>query len=185
MTITLPNTLRRAELRSFCLALCAIAVILLTTITGFSLKVLYAGAVIICATLIGLVAPGLVRIPYRIWNKAAKLYARFASIYIMVVAFHLVVQVMGTMTSSRQMLRSTNLSSFWNPLGSVSARSYASQHLSGDELPDKASWPLNYLFWSWRTRNIPAMFLLPFLMMISVFQSEYEASKPSDIYTLF
>ena len=185
MNLTLPNALRRAELRSFCLTVSGIALMALVLITGFSWMFVYAAAAILCGCLVGLVYPGLVRIPYRIWNKSAKLYARFACVTVMAVSFYLIVRFLGLATPSGQFSAPSPPSSSWVPHGPVSTPAYGSLYQTSDDLSVRAPWPLGVLAWAWRTGNIPALFLLPFLIMISIFQPEEEATQVSDIYTLF
>jgi hypothetical protein len=185
MTMTLPNTLRRAELRSFCLAWSGIALIVLALVTGFSGVFVYAAPAILCGCLVGLVYPGLIRIPYRIWNKSAKLFARFACVYIMALSFHLIVRWAGLAAPSGECSKPGTASSSWVPHGPATTPAYGSQYQAADACSARASWPVGYLAWAWRTGNITAIFLLPFLMMLSVFQPEEEASQLSDIYTLF
>lgn len=185
MTLTLPNALRRGELRSFCLAVSVTTLMTLALLVGFSWMFVYAAAPILCICLIGLLLPGLVRIPYRIWNKSSKLYARFASVYIMTIAFHLIVRLVGLTVLSKRCSEPSPLSSSWVSRGPNPVPAYTSQYETSDDFSVHAPWPAGFLAWAWRTGNIASMFLLPFLMIVSVLQSEEEAPRVADIYTLF
>jgi hypothetical protein len=184
MYITLPNALRRGEQRSFCIAVSTIALTVLPLITGFSVMLGYAAGAIVCACIVGLVFPRLIRIPYRIWNKSAKLFARFACMYLIIIAFHLVLRP-AAILKSRWAHSKRKSTSSWVLKDPGSARTYETQYQMPDGLSVLAPWPLAFLSWAWRTADIPAMFLLPFLMMISFLQLEEEGSQISDIYTLF
>ena len=182
--LTLPNALRRAELRSFCSALSIITIIVLALITRFSGTLTYVAAAIVCLCVVGLLSPQLVRLPYRIWNKSAKLYAHYACVYIMAVSFQLIVRLIGAAARQEEQLKSSPSSS-WVQRDLGPAPAYGSQYQISDEGSVRAHWPIAVLRWAWRTGNLLAVFLLPFLMMIALFQPDEEASNVSDIYTLF
>ena len=185
MTITLPNALRRAELRSFCLAVSSIALTALALVTNFLSAARYAAMAIICACLLGLIFPRVVRIPYRIWNKSAKLFARVARYYLLWVVFHIMVRVMSVAVTSAEFSKSSRSSSSWVPRASFSLTSYGSLYQTNEVSSNRAPWPVTVLNWACQTTNIPAVCLLPFLFIISLFQPEQESEKISDIYTLF
>ena len=185
MRLTLPNTLRRAELRSFCLAVFSIALAALALATSFSWPVRYAAMSVVCGCLLGLLFPRLVRIPYRIWNKSAKLFVRFAQYYVLGVVFHMIVRVMSVAVTSGEFSQGSHFSSSWVPRGSVSPASYRSLYQMGEEDSARAAWPFTVFGWAWQTANVSAICLLPFLFMLSIFQPEKESERISDIYTLF
>ncbi len=186
MKLTLPNALRRAELRSFCLAVSSIALIALALMPSFSSAASsYAALATICACLLGLIVPTFVRIPYRIWNKSAKIFVRFAHYYLLGVVFHGIVRGMSVVAASAEFSQNSHSLSSWVRRAPVSSLSYESLY----EMPAKSSarvpWLFRFMGWAWHTTNIPAMCLLPFLLMLCIFQPEEESEKISDIYTLF
>jgi len=185
MKLSLPNTLRRAELRSFCLAISGIVLATLALLASFSSAARYAALATICACLLGLMFPPLVRLPYRIWNKSAKLFTRFAHYYVLGVVFHILVRVMSLAVTSAEFSQGRHSPSCWVPRASVSPASYRSLYQMSEDNSPRAPWPFTVLGWAWQTANIPAMCLLPFLLMLSTFQPEEESGKISDIYTLF
>jgi hypothetical protein len=185
MRLTLPNTLRRAELRGFVLAISSIALIALAFAASFSWPARYAAMPVVCACLFGLLFPPLARIPYRIWNKSAKLFVCFAHYYVLGVVFHLIVRVMSVAVTSPDFSQGSQSSSTWVPRCSVSPASYRSLYHVGEKDSVRGPWPFTVFGWAWQTANIPAMCLLPFLYMLSIFQPEKESEKVSDIYTLF
>ena len=185
MGLTLPNTLRRAELRSFSLAVSSVALTVLALATSFSWAARYAAMAAICACLVGLMFPRFARIPYRIWNKAAKLFVRFAHYYLLGVVFHIIVRPMSLAMRSPEFSQRSDFSSCWVPRASVSPASYRSLYQMAEENSARAPWPFSVFGWAWRTANVPAVFLLPFLYLSSLFQPEQESEKISDIYTLF
>jgi hypothetical protein len=185
MKLSLPNTLRRAELRSFCLAISSIALTALVLAASLSSDARYATLSVVGGCLLGVMFPSLARIPYRIWNKAAKLFARFTQYYLLSMVFHIIVRPMSLAMRSREFSQKSDFSSCWVPRASVSPTSYRSLYQISKDNSSGAPWPLTVFSWAWRTNNIPAIFLLPFLYVISLFQPEQESEKISDIYTLF
>ena len=185
MTLSLPNTLRRAELRSFCLAVSSIALTAFALMVRFSSATRYAAMATICACCLGLMFPRLVRIPYRIWNKSAKVFVRCAQYYLLGVVFHTVVRAMSMAVMSVEFCQKSSSSSSWVQRDSVTPTSYGSLHQMAGESSTRAAWPFTFIGWARQTANVPAMCLLPFLFVLSIFQPEEESEKISDIYTLF
>lgn len=185
MGITLPNALRRAELRSFCLIITIGALVMLAILRGLSAGFVYWAVPVLIGCIAGLLYPRLIRIPYRIWNKSSKLYGRYACIYIMAVAFHLIVGLTGNSRFSKQFTGTGAARSSWVPRPSPDQLVYQSQYQLPDGLTTHARWPVAYLAWAWRTRNIPALFVLPLLVLLSILQPEEECFHASEIYTLF
>ena len=187
MTLTLPSALRRAEIRSFGLVTSGVTLIILSLILCVSRPFVYAAVVIVSLSILGLIYPRLLRIPYRIWNKSAKLYARFAQISLMAIVYYLVVRTMGLTALSDQFTSGPSLSSSsgWVPRQPISIPAYESQYEASDPLSLQAPWTVGFVSWAWRTGNLWTVCLLPFLVFVSILEPEKDAEQVSGIYTLF
>jgi hypothetical protein len=185
MSPTLPSGLRRAELRGFCVAASGIMLFALFLVCGPSMSFVYAGAAIAPLSASGMIYPSLLIIPYRIWNKCAKLYARFAQISLMAIAYHFIVRIVGLMALSGQFKPARSGISAWVPRRTITVLAYDSQYEAPDHLSIHAPWTAGFVSWARRTPNVWAVCLLPFMILVSILEPEEEREQVSDIYTLF
>jgi hypothetical protein len=185
MSLTLPSGVRRAEIKSFCVAMSGIVLFMHFLAIGASWSCIYATTGIVSFALLGLIYPRLMKVPYRIWNKSAKLYARFAQTYLMAICYYIIVTIVRLAGKSRQFVPTRSSSSSWVLLRSLPGDVYDSQYEAFDPLSSRPPWIVGFVSWAWRTRNICALCVLPFLIMISVLESDNATAHAPNIYTLF
>jgi hypothetical protein len=135
----------------------------------------------------GLIRPQSVSIPYRAWNKLARLYTRYASNGLLLIWFYLVFGAVGhSESSSLRLARPLAAKSLWVPRGvQTVTSSHGSQQTTIEEAQHR-SWISAFLMWATRTSNWWAYCLLPFFMLLAPLAREHEDSPaPVDIYPLF
>jgi hypothetical protein len=144
-----------------------------------------AGLVSVALCIAGMFAPGVAPLALRIWNKAAREFARFARMAVMAVCFYVVFALLGWTGSKLKLKRPGVGQSAWVPRNSVSPDAYYSQDAVTPEHLAEKGWLMTFLTWGRGTGNLWACFLLPFLLLISALDTDEETLAPASIYTLF
>lgn len=185
--ITLPSV-RRASLRSFWLAICLSGGLLLSVVlsllVSFRWAVLAVGLAFVLA-LPGYLWPQLISLPYRVWNRLARDFARCASLLLMSICFYIILVAVGRAGSSLSLARPTATQSSWVPRETLAPTTYNNQHGIPTEGSLSQGWIATLFSWALHSGNLWTCCLLPFLMLLSLFETEEENSAPTDIYTLF
>jgi len=186
-TILLPYRPRQAWLKSFGLALSIAAALLAAVMALVGFPALSGlGALAACLlALAAMVRPETLRLPYRLWNKLARHYAAAARIWLLGTCFYFVFPVVGRAGSSLGLAPSPSATSHWVPRETLPAITYTSQHRTGAAEAPCGGWIRTFVSWAARSGNFWAIFLLPFLILLSALQPEEEEAFPSNIYTLF
>ena len=184
--ITLPAYwARRAWLRSFWLAVSLVGGLF----TGALLACLASprwvamgGVAAVVLAVPGLLWPRLVSLPYRVWNKLAREFARYAGLWLMAICFYIIFVAVGRVGSSLALLPSPT-GSLWTAREAQEREGW--QGIRPEESLRKG-WIAAFISWAARSGNWWACCLLPFLMMLAAFESEPETNGlPTSIYTLF
>jgi hypothetical protein len=186
--ITLPRPPRRAHLRSFWIALCAMLSSSATTIMWFF--ALPHPLAIPLATGTGLVAVGLmmpewIRPFYTLWNKVARRVASITRLALMGICYFVVFVVVAQAGARFTRKRPRSMRTTWTPRGKqaeTAGPSFSSVMLKD---PTERGWATAYFIWARRTRNCWAIVLLPFLSLLSVLADDDKETLPAHIYTLF
>ena len=133
----------------------------------------------------GVACPAAINLPYRAWNKGARLFARAASFALLAIYFYVVLVAVGRGGTSLVLAPPSPRQSMWVPRGSLPTGAYVSQHaVAGNGRASKGGW-WTVLAWGVRTGNVWACSLLPVLVLLASLESEAEQDFPAGIYTLF
>jgi hypothetical protein len=178
---------RRATLRSFWLALSVVGGLLLSLLAALVTSGSFAwgiGLAFVFA-LPGVLWPEMISLPYRVWNRLARDFARYASLLVMGICFYLVLGAVSRTGSSLSLTRSSLGASLWVPHTTLVPATYINQHGIVSENTRSQDWIATLASWGRSSGNLWACCLLPFLILLSVFATEQETNVPTDIYTLF
>lgn len=187
MTIRLLPIPRRAWLKSFGL------IMSLLSLLGFSVAAsrFQSTPVMACGVCIavGLAVvaslwPRFWMVPYRVWNKLARLYGQFARVYLLRLCY-LVVSAAGLGGQSRDFARDGRAGSGWIPRSSATGSSNRNQSHDNTQASLNRGWIRVYASWAIEAGQYWSLALLPFLMVLSAMDIE-EGSQPlTKTYTLF
>jgi hypothetical protein len=185
--ITLPRPPRRAHLRSFWIALCAMLGSSATIILWFfalphpwTIPLATGGLVAV-----GLMMTEWIRPFYAIWNKVARRVAFMTRLALMEICYFVVFVVVGQAGARFSRTRSRSTRTTWIPRGNQAEATGSS--FSSVQLKDatERGWATAYFVWARRTGNWWAIVLLPFLSLLSVLADDDKETLPAHIYTLF
>lgn len=129
----------------------------------------------------GLVKPQVISRPYRVWNNIANKYAEFIRAYILRICFFTVFLGLSRTKSDIRVARAENSASYWEP-------SYASGMETCVHTTEKhtgSRWVSQYTSWSYRSGNLWACSLLPFIFLLMMLEAEEADSLSDKLYTLF
>lgn len=183
--INLPYHPRRAWLRSYGLVtalggglmLSAMALLLRSpawTLLGAGCAV--AGAVI------ALGAPQRLFLPYRVWNKLAREYAKLARAILLRVCYFVVFAAVGRAGSTLPLAGPASARSAWTQRPGAGESSVGNRSVVASE----EEWVGRLIHWARTSGHAWSISLLPFLVLLSVLRSDQDADgSPSEIYTLF
>lgn len=187
-TIFLPLRPRRAFLTSFGLTIALLGMLMMAAISWQrgSLPLLAVGAFATLALAVSAkLRPEWWVLPYRVWNKVARLYAPVARAYILLVCYYTIFPVLRLLGSTLTSSPASSSESAWVQRGTLPVTMYGSQHHTAQEQAGVYGWVRSYASWAMRSRQPWALALLPFLILISLLETVEETSYPVDIYTLF
>lgn len=186
--INLPLSPNVTQLRSFWLVI--------SLICGFSIGLLSSLLVspglfaLSLVVTLGLALPGWFRprmiasFPYRAWNKLARLFAFYASQYLMLLYFSIVFTIVGRAGSSLTLQYPSAIGSGWAHRGSQPT--YNDTHGVTVITELDQNWVVDFLGWATRMRHWWAYCLLPFFFLLLALKTEREEDdKQIGIYTLF
>lgn len=140
---------------------------------------------VIAAAGVGYWVPDLVRRPYAAWSLATEAYARIVRLLIKVICFFLVFVAVGRGGSELVLDRKSTRGSMWVPRGVTPREHFAQDYEGAGDNSSERAWIGSYIRWAKNSGNLWAVMLLPFLVLLSVFEPEEERSFPDNIYTLF
>jgi hypothetical protein len=172
---------RRAWLWAFWTALSLSAGVLSAVLLSLTLGWVWtaaAPAVVVAVFFLGWIWPPIIDYPYRAWNKLAREFVRFAPFWVLAVSYYIVFTPVAWAGSFFRVAALKPGESLWiNYQMSTEA-----------QLQDAStrSWFATYMSWCSGARNRWAVWLLPFLMLLSLLGTdEQKGSVPSNIYTLY
>jgi hypothetical protein len=181
--ITLPSP-RRAQLRAFWLvqsACAAFLAMIVGVVAGrrYMLLGIFFGLLM---ALPGLWRPHAISGFYRAWDRWAERYALWARMLLLRICYYVVFAAVGCAGSIIR--RDPKSRSLWMPRTTLSPDAYLSQY--DLTLPGVSrSWAAGYLVWAYKSGNIWACCLLPFLILIAALETQRGKAHPASIYTLF
>ena len=186
--IILPSQPRRAWLVSFWLTICVFSGLILGAFLALFVSYWWSALGLILAfvmALPGLLRPEAISMPYDLWNRVSRTFARGARLLLMGICYNLIFVAVGWTGSSLKLSRSTSPGSLWQPRRSLSLTTYLNQYDSSAQALHSKSWVCTYLSWATHSHNWWALSLLPFLLLLSTFDEETQGTFPANIYTLF
>ena len=183
-TITLPSP-RRAQLQAFwlvqsaCIGLLAIIVLRILNVP----RHLFWGTMLaLLLAVCGLFGQRVfVAKVYRTWDRCSEMYALAARKLLVRICYFVIFTVVGWTGSS--MRGNAKSKSLWVPRTTLPASTYGSQYDLA--LPDVSHWSTNYFVCAYKSGNVWAWGLFPFLVMIAALDIQESRTYPTSIYTLF
>lgn len=187
--ITLPSPARFAYLRSFWLVMSCSSGLLIEVVLSQMTSARWFGFGLILAPIValpGVLRPQTVSFPYRVWNKTARILAKYARLSLIGICFFFIFVVVGLTGGSLKLSCPRLGQSLWVPLDSLRPTTYASQHTLSNDCSARKGWISTIFSWSLHSGNLWACVLVPFLMLLSVLETEDSDNRSlTDIYTLF
>jgi hypothetical protein len=120
---------------------------------------------------------------YRLWVRASRLYARIARRVLLMLS-HGVISVVGLAGTSLVLARPAAGRSLWQTREALPTAAYGSQFDAPG--PGWASRPWRAVAdWAIRSGNAWMIFLVPFLVLVSLLDTDEHSRYPDGIYTLF
>jgi hypothetical protein len=190
MIVLPPFPPRRAWLMSFGLVMSLVSGLLIGALLSLRMSPCWFAVGVVVALMLslpGLLWPQTVSIPYRVWNKLAYEFSRFARLWLTGICFYIVFVTVGRLGSSFKLASLAADESLWVSREISAPAAYGSSHGIIREEPSEEGWVSAFVSWAMQSGNGWACCLLPFLMLLSAFESEQqeESDLPTHTYTLF
>ncbi|MGE0821930.1 MAG: hypothetical protein AB7G75_05145 [Candidatus Binatia bacterium] len=134
---------------------------------------------------IGMRWPVVASKPYRVYNLVAGRVARMGSFAVMGVCFYLVVVALGRQGATLQLSHPGAMQSSWVPRLPLAREAYHSQFSHLMTHTSQTGWITELCLWAFRPGNRWACWVLPFVVLLWLFDDGREHEVPADIYTLF
>ena len=137
------------------------------------------------------VAVGGLRVPwimygsYKVWVELVSRFASGARFVLMGICFYFILFAVGRTGSSLNLERPPSYQTLWVSRRTTAPSAYGSQSGFSDESFFSRGWVGNFFHWAFRSGNLWACGLLPFLYLLSLLETGKDSSVPSDIYTLY
>ncbi len=176
--VTLPSTPNRVDLRSFGLVASlglAVAIAATARVAGFVLWPAYGAASGIVLGIWAWTRPGSVEKPLHLWNRLAGFMLRGARLLTTGICFA-IISVAGRAGSRLCWSPDAADASGWEPRPLC--------QMTGGS-PSTIGWIRAFVTWTWRSGNVWAGSLLPFLVLLRVLRTQQAGSLDDRIYTLF
>jgi hypothetical protein len=181
-------TARAAYLKSFSLSLGLASVLLGCGLSyGFGPRtpiVLIAGAAALYF-LLGIVRPSIMARPYKLWNSAARYFARGARLILMSICFYVVFLAVGRAGTALKLARPMADQSLWTAKTMIAPAASHYEFSSIENGLTQKGWFRSYLDWSKTSGQLWALFLVPFLAMLASVEIYTDRRFPAGVYTLF
>jgi hypothetical protein len=188
--ITLPDfPPRRAFLLSFWIILScgfglAMAILMISSVApswGFLALV-----TAVLAAALGITWPQFAALPYRAWNKIARLLSEMGRFWILSVCYYTFFFPVGSLGSQLKLAPPLPNESFWVPREGPDVEPQFQSATIAPENFFEREWTAAYVSSCREPGRLWALFLLPFLLLLRVFEIEdSKSSVPANIYTLY
>lgn len=186
--IRLPEQPRRGMLQSFSLVMGGAAGLLVGASSAWlgSAFWFWGGA----GLAIALAVPGLIRPqtavpPYRVWRTLTRGYLRVARTLLQGIHFYVVVTMVSLAGKKLALRPPREDESMWSPRGTLPDHCYLLPYASQQERSVVAPWIFQYSRWARDSGNFWLIFLLPFLVLLSLHYGDEAQTSAPNIYTLF
>jgi len=131
-----------------------------------------------------LIVPRWFSLPYRAWNRLARLFVRGARAYLTRICLYTVFPAAGLTRTGIQLARPADGSSGWVARETLPRDAYGGP--SDRPGPQDSTWSSHYARWARQSGTPWAICLLPFLWTLQALEEDVEqAEVSSDVYTLF
>jgi hypothetical protein len=185
--LTLPP-IQPATLRSFTATIAVLSALIVGLVLWLSGARWPFGLAVIIASVLalpGLLWPKLARLPYRAWNKIASEFARIGRAFVSGICFYVVVVAVGRAGASIRLASPEAGESMWVPRTALAEDSVQVRPAMPASERRHGSWISAFFSWAVRSGNFWTCFLVPFLMLLSALDVEWEEKVPTDTYTLY
>ncbi len=178
---------RRACLRSFGLVVSFVVWCLLGILSALAkspLGVASGSVIVIVLVSLSILRPSWISIPYRLWNRLAYEFTRFARWWLIGVCFYVIFTIVGRSKSALWLARPNT--SVWESRENQPYLAKCSRPgVTTEEFSEQSRFT-SFLAWAKRPDNWWTLCLLPFLVLLSALEIEQEQRDfPSNVYTLF
>ncbi|WP_454062757.1 hypothetical protein [Candidatus Nitrospira salsa] len=149
---------------------------------------LVSGWVVMVMFLPGLVWPDMTSFLYRVFNKSSRVFSQQAITLLVAVCFAIISVAVGRQASALRLASLPESHSLWQAKGSVALGDQTIGNGNGVSRLNTThqSWGMNFLRWTLESGNWWMGALLPFLLLISIFGKDQEATVVSgSVYTLY
>ena len=139
----------------------------------------------------GLAIPGFIRprvamLPYRAFNRLAKILAHYAKEFLLLLVFFTMSIAGGKNSSFLKLIPPHDGSSLWVPKGQDTMSDDSLSYGDPPVLLPQRSWYSTFVWWAIRSGNWWMCALLPLLILIALFEKEQEVTTvPESVYTLY
>ncbi len=185
--ILLPPS-RLAYLRSFSIALTLLnlsVVSILALCFRFGASLMFGSVLLVGLPLAGLFRPEVMKKPYAFWNSAAVLFSRVARLMLTATCFYIIFLIVGRAGSAIDLSTLVKTKSLWNQRRTLAPAEFAREFPLNKKIRTSAGWLGGFRSWAWNSGQLWALFLLPFLIMLSGLENSREPRLPDGLYTLF
>jgi len=176
---------RRARLHAFALvqSVCVgVLVTLLARAAGMRYYVLPGIILGLLMILYGMGRPQATERLYRLWTRWAEYYGRWAKGYVLRICYNVVLTPVASIGSR---MTGEGGDSMWVPRPTLSPLTYGSQYDLAYPGCSLRHFVISYPAWAYKSGNLWALGLLPFLLLIAALDHEKKESYSGHIYTLF
>lgn len=189
VTIQLLSTPRQAWLTGFGLCASAMSLLLSAVAALHQQSFSVFGAGVCLALVLALSAclwPWIWTWPYRAWNRLGRHYGDVARLYLLGLCY-LIVSAVGLAGPSKDFTRDPRFGSGWISRKSSSEPTSNGRVQGDDTKALKRDWVRTYVLWAIQSGQIWRCALLPFLILLSMLESDERSHVPvpTQTYTLF
>ena len=116
---------------------------------------------------------------FKVWSKISRTTRSLARSYILFILYRVVFPVIA-LAGSKMVLQKTDRASMLSKWNETSDKNLVTH-------PRGKNWLIHYLSWTLRRENLWALFLLPFIVLLSATEESSDMPSPESlmIYTLF
>ena len=178
---------RRAWLTSFGCTVASVLLLLaiLLSLHGESTAILFLmTSLALVSTISAYAWPQVWSMAYRAWNKLARHYSQFARLYLLGLCYMIISSISLAGPASAFSRKSVAGSGWIARHPSVRPSYNGLEHIQGGQ-GKHPGWVHSYVSWATTSRQLWTLTLLPFLIVLSLFEANDEKGISSSTYTLF
>ena len=185
---TLPFRPRRHWLLSFWLVVSVLAGVTMGTLGWLLLSPRWTvGAIMLAAgsMTFGMLRPEIMAGGYGVWNEASHFVARGVRLALVTICYFVVLVPLHLSGTTLELGRPNRGQSLWVTRRQPTRTAYFKVFEAANGGSPRRAWIASYVSWACETGNVWAVFLLPFLVLLSILDvPDAPRSVPADIYTV-